>query len=743
MIKFIKNNKNIIQFILLYTPIIILWTLINIACQAPTKRMPPPVPKPPSPLHELPIKIKEPIIRIGLQTNADLIKLSCTGKFQVILQNKAEIIKQKSNSIAYFTPKISKSFKNPTYSIQLGTFSNKENAIKLLNEIKEKFKPIPQIIIEESNNKYKVKLIGIKSREDADSLKTKLIVNGYDVWVISDFTSTTYNDELKDSGIIFYDETGQKSLESSQKILVSPENEQDRIIFNSKPYRGSFIVFLNDRGKLNAINILNLEDYLKGVLPLEMGPITYSAIEALKAQALAARTYAIRNMGQYEKDGYDLCPTTACQVYQGSSAEDPLSNKAVDDTTSEIITYHGKPIIALYTSTCGGHTEDGKNIFNINEPYLQGTPCSYEQQNIFSIKSNNELDNIQDQDGYNITSNIFFLYKLGFLNKNSISSPYLNNTIKKDEFEKWINKLRIFLDLQPNYSIEILPDNFLKTLMEIAKAIKADEKARLLFPAQVNETLMTFSDASIADTEAKKIIALFISLKYFRPYIDNTLHLYDPPLRYRILYVIFRILEHHKTFSKQTATFIETNNNKIQLKIGPAILNYKIAENVMLAHSYGNIIAFSKDIKLATGDIVNYLIDKDEIYYLEVNWQMQGSSNDRTSKYAFWTQFISNEELANKISKIKDIGLPTDLIILNQGVSGRVIELIIKGEKGEIILKGLNIRMTLGLKENWFTVDKESKRISLHRQRLGTWRGIMSSWSLWNGYSKQKLPRYN
>lgn len=706
MLKLIKRNYNIIQFIFLYAPIILLWALINIACQAPTKRIPTPLPKPPSRLYELPIKIKEPIIRIGLQTDANLIQLTCNGNFQVILQDKSEIIKQKPYSIAHFTPKISKSFKNPTYSIQLGTFSNKENAIKLLNEIKEKFKPIPEIIIEAANNKYKVKLIGIKSKKDTENLKTKLLANGYDVWIISDFTSSAYSPELKGSGIIFYDETGQKSFESSDKILVFPENEQNSILFNSKPYRGGFIVFLNDRGKLNAINILNLEDYLKGVLPLEMGPFTYSAIEALKAQALAARTYAVRNMHQYEKEGYDLCATTACQVYQGSSAEDPLSNKAVDDTTGEIITYLGNPIIALYTSTCGGHTEDGKNIFNLDEPYLQGTPCSYEQQNIFSVKSNNELENIQDQDGYNITSNIFFLYKLGFLNKNSITSSYLNNTIEKNEFEKWINKLRIFLNSQPNYSVEINPDNFLNAVLEIAKAIKADEKARLLFPAQVNETLMNFSDASIADTEAKKIIALFISIKYLKPYINNTLHLYDPPLKYRILDLIFRILEHHKTFTKQTATFIETNNNKIQLKIGPATLNYKIAENILLAHSYGNIIAFPKDIKLATGDIVNYLIDKDEIYYLEVNWLMQGSSNDRTSKYAFWTQFISNEELANKISKIKDIGLPTDLIILNQGVSGRVIELLIKGEKGEIILKGLNIRMTLGLKENWFTIDK-------------------------------------
>ncbi len=703
--KLIKQNYyEKLNLILIYIPIIFLYLIINIACQAPTKKPPKKMPELPVYSYEFPIKIKKPIIRIGLQTDAELIQLSCTGKFQVILQDKKEIIKEQPNAIVYFAPKISKYLKTTSYAIQLGTFSIKENAVRLVNEIKEKFNISSNLIIEETNYKYKVKLIAIKDKEEAEKLKRNFIEKNYEAWIISDYITSAESKKENEFAILFYDDSDEKRSESSNKITILAEREEDRIIFNKRPYRGGFIIFLNDRGKLNVINVLNIEDYLKGVVPLEMGSYTYSAIEALKAQAVAARTYAIRNLGQYEKEGYDICATPACQVYGGSSVEETLANKAIDDTAGEIITYQGNPIIALYTSTCGGHTEDGNNIFNLNEPYLKGVICSYENQNVYSITSNNELYQIQDEDGYNITSNIYFLHKLGFLEKEYIAS--LKENITKNEWENWIKKLMIYLDLNPDYKAELLPDNLLQAIVEIAKAIKADEKARLLFPSQVNETLMNFSDIYTGDIDIKKIIALFISLKYLRPYSDNTLKLYDPPYKYRVLDIIYRILEYHHIFIKQTATVIEIKDDNIKLKMGPNIQTFTISKDILLAHSYGNLLTMSKEIKLAAGDVINYWSEKNEIYYIEANWGMQGESSDRSSKYAFWNQFISIEELTEKINKIKGIGIPTDIIIVRQGVSGRVVELLIKGEKGEITLKGLNIRMTLGLKENWFTVDK-------------------------------------
>src|SRR5207344_3603383 len=104
---------------------------------------------------------------------------------------------------------------------------------------------------------------------------------------------------------------------------------------------------------------------------------TFGQIEALKAQAVAARTYIQRNMGQYKNEGYDICATDACQVYFGAGTEDPLSTQAVRETRGMIATYNGQPINALYSSTCGGKTESSENIFQEKLRYLVSVLCEF------------------------------------------------------------------------------------------------------------------------------------------------------------------------------------------------------------------------------------------------------------------------------------------------------------------------------------------------------------------------------
>jgi stage II sporulation protein D len=145
----------------------------------------------------------------------------------------------------------------------------------------------------------------------------------------------------------------------------------------ARAYRGALEVFTNARRTLTVVNELPLEDYLRGVVPNELNPTTFGQLEALKAQAVAARTYIQRNLGQYSREGYDICATDACQVYFGVRTEDPLATKAVVDTRGVVATYDGKPINALYSSTCGGRTEDAEHIFNERVPYLVSTNCEY------------------------------------------------------------------------------------------------------------------------------------------------------------------------------------------------------------------------------------------------------------------------------------------------------------------------------------------------------------------------------
>ena len=167
-------------------------------------------------------------------------------------------------------------------------------------------------------------------------------------------------------------------------VIVLPAGARVRIAPSAAPfeidtrgYRGALEIFGNSRRTLTVVNELPLEDYLRGVVPNELSPTTFGQLEALKAQAVAARTYIQRNRGQYQREGYDICATDACQVYFGVFTEHPLATQAILETRGMIATYEGQPINALYSSTCGGRTEDAEHIFNEKVPYLVSTTCEY------------------------------------------------------------------------------------------------------------------------------------------------------------------------------------------------------------------------------------------------------------------------------------------------------------------------------------------------------------------------------
>lgn len=175
------------------------------------------------------------------------------------------------------------------------------------------------------------------------------------------------------------------ALSPGSKIRVAPAGAP--LAIENRSYRGTIEIFGNSRNTLTVVNELPLEDYLLGVVPNELSPTTFGQIEALKAQAVAARTYMQRNLGQSRRERYDICATDACQVYLGAGTEDPTASRAVAETRGVIATYGGKPINALYSSTCGGRTENSENIFDEKVPYLVSTSCEYQHPEPLAFSS--------------------------------------------------------------------------------------------------------------------------------------------------------------------------------------------------------------------------------------------------------------------------------------------------------------------------------------------------------------------
>ncbi|HEX6558158.1 MAG TPA: SpoIID/LytB domain-containing protein, partial [Longimicrobiales bacterium] len=180
------------------------------------------------------------------------------------------------------------------------------------------------------------------------------------------------------------------------------------VTINGLTYRGSAEVRTNSASLLAGVNELPLEQYLYGVVPRELGPIAYPEVEAQKAQAIAARTYALSGIGKRASDGYDLLATTSDQVYGGYSAEHPVSNAAVDATHGIVLTYEGNLISALYSSASGGYTADNEEAFDgAPAPYLRGIPDAERGEaeahvpslDVFKMHANpNSLRNAKESD---------------------------------------------------------------------------------------------------------------------------------------------------------------------------------------------------------------------------------------------------------------------------------------------------------------------------------------------------------
>lgn len=143
------------------------------------------------------------------------------------------------------------------------------------------------------------------------------------------------------------------------------------LIGGATQYRGVAEVMRNAAGTLAGIDEVGMEEYLYGVVPRELGPSQYPEAEAQKAQAIAARTYAMTNLGKHWNNGYDLLATVQDQVYGGAAAEQSISTSAVNATAGLVMTYGGALINALFYATSGGKTSNSEDVFSVTEPYLR------------------------------------------------------------------------------------------------------------------------------------------------------------------------------------------------------------------------------------------------------------------------------------------------------------------------------------------------------------------------------------
>jgi stage II sporulation protein D len=256
-----------------------------------------------------------------------------------------------------------------------------------------------------------------------------------------------------------------KGVYSGPIKIIPVGNTKIIVVFNGQKYRyrGNMEVDIDkEQGKLNVINIIGIEEYLYGVLKKEISP-SWPA-EALKAQAVASRTFAIFNMNKYIDKGYNICASTNSQAYGGVNHEDPLTNRAVDETRGMIITYKGKPINAVYHSDSGGYTEDSENVWGSFLPYLRSVKSKFEEKVSpphhiwsYSISERDLTEKLQKQ-GHKINSIVYI--ELVKKNKTGRASELVftadNNKVINVKTNDFRNLIGVDLIRSTSFNIEAI-----------------------------------------------------------------------------------------------------------------------------------------------------------------------------------------------------------------------------------------------------------------------------------------------
>jgi stage II sporulation protein D len=161
-----------------------------------------------------------------------------------------------------------------------------------------------------------------------------------------------------------------------KRIRLEALADGEIVQLNGRPYRGFVEFFWRSPSQLTAVNILPVDDYVKGILTHEVNPSWPP--EALKAQAVISRTYALRNKNRHGRDGYDLCPEPHCQVYRGRAAERDTTNRAVESTAEQVVYHDGQMLSTVFHSNCGGSTENAENVWDgTGHPALKAVKCRW------------------------------------------------------------------------------------------------------------------------------------------------------------------------------------------------------------------------------------------------------------------------------------------------------------------------------------------------------------------------------
>ncbi|HEX5732352.1 MAG TPA: SpoIID/LytB domain-containing protein [Blastocatellia bacterium] len=534
--------------------------------------------------------------------------------------------------------------------------------------------------------------------------------------------------------IVSASETGATRADS-EAASKSPRTDSLRPVpfvrVGNKDYRGDIHLVLNSRGRINVINQLPLELYLRGVVPRELSPAAFPLIEALKAQAIAARSYALSTIGRFRNEGFDLRDDAQSQVYDGLRAEHPLTNRAVEETRGMAVVYKDEegriiPIEALYTSTCGGRTENNEAIFLTKAvPYLRSVECAPDRTAPANreIVSDQMAETISGAEGH-LARAVALLEVLGFSLPRPVTSKYLRGAVDEDELRGWMERAaKLARQALPATHFVGSPRRPATSLPAFASLVAAamygnGRASLLLSPADIDYMLAGLGGEDVP-REMRADIAMLLKDGVLRLAADSRLDARAPVTRGYVVETLVRALTHKVQvpgLKSQTARPAENgrlilagSTAKRATVREAAVDAIEIDRKAWLFRRFADMSFAVDRLTLVGGERVTYHVNAaGRVDFLEAEISDRGAASDRLSGLAQWRERITVDELRRRLGRYRvSVGELESLAPITYGESNRVLEIEIIGAEGRARLRGFQIRNALGLKENLFVIDRE------------------------------------
>ena len=624
------------------------------------------------------------LYRVGLKSDLPLLTYGSVGEPWILVSGgRAERVR----GPIYFEPE-GPATGAPAFSVQAGAFSQEEPARRKLEKVATDFQTTGSVAFSAERGVYRVLVGAFRTRPEAEAFAERLRSAGQEAVVSEGAVRAAAAAPPAVIRVVAEDGAVRRLAAPIDVFAPAPAPGPANVTLDGKPYRGSLLVMVNSRGTLNVVNLVDIEEYLYGVVPAEMGPKRYDEIEALKAQAVAARTYAFAHRGQFGAEGYDLCATPKCQVYAGLAAEDPLTNSAVDATRGLVLASGGTFADALFISTCGGRTENVENVFvGGAAPYLVSVECG---ELVTTPLAGARVRSASPSGRSGLEWRGYVLDRHSGRRRTG-RSALVETAQRLAGIERRSSPAS---SLAPGAAYPSILDAFDLSGARAVHLLPRENQYYAESPAVTGRLSGAARDA-------------YAFLQRFRfgagePLPPADRNLSEGEYAGLLFSGAMRLLG----VTEGSGKFLSRQGSNVWARTPEGRIGLPVDPELPLARRNGDRWFVASSLSLRAGDRLRWWKRGNQILALWVEVDAAGPSYERESSWTEWVRRVPGRELARRMAARVDGTEVRDLVVTKRSPSGRVTEMRAVTDAAEVTLKLFDVRQALEIPEMLFTLSR-------------------------------------